>query len=222
MHSRTRLKESKRHLNVKRQNNRGRQTKLNQIGKLPVELLSYVFRHSVDDEMSPWVLAKVCTRWMRIAIVTPHLWRYICITPGGDPKRVSWVIAGKMHFSRGNLQLCCNMAQLRAALQRSGVVPLEIHVECSSINASADHKAAIVRRISLIFSVLISSSISERIEGLHLKPWTGQNWTPPPIHTLEPSLASPVYTFHAIFHAHSHHGSVYFLHPSILRRPDYK
>jgi F-box-like len=130
------------------------------IHKLPIELLSYIFCSYVDCGMSPWRLAKVCKRWMRTALGTPHLWRYICvispITHG--TRHETWVVDGLKRVSMGRMQVCSTVVQLRAALRRSGAVPLEVHIE--DLTHEGDD-------LSLV-QIILGGPISKRIETLNL------------------------------------------------------
>lgn len=66
--------------------------------RLPPELLALIFvhyinyvfvdvppgRNSLDRSWSPWTLCQVCSRWRKIALAEPRLWKRIRVLPG-DP-----------------------------------------------------------------------------------------------------------------------------------------
>jgi hypothetical protein len=133
------------------------------IHKLPTELLSYVFRFSVECDIPPWALAKVCKCWMRTALATPRLWRHIRATPKIEraPQRETWVIDGEKRISWGRMQICSTVVQLHAALHRSGAVPLEIEVDFN--NTKSD---ALFSSFLPLLRIILSNPISERIEVL--------------------------------------------------------
>jgi hypothetical protein len=134
------------------------------IRKLPFELLGYIFRSYVDCNMSPWRLVKVCRSWMRTALATPHLWRYICVRPpiGYGSQHETWIVDGEKRISIARMQICSTVVQLRAALGRSGAVPLEIHVEPQG--HQGDNLS--------IMRIILGDSVSKRIEALNLTKMT--------------------------------------------------
>jgi hypothetical protein len=133
------------------------------IHKLPTELISYIFRFSVECDMSPWALVKVCKSWMRTALATPRLWRHICATQKMEyaPQRETWVIDGEKRISQGRMQICSTVIQLHAALHRSGAVPLEINVDFTNTIGGASPSSFLP-----LFRITIGNPISERIEVL--------------------------------------------------------
>jgi hypothetical protein len=130
------------------------------IRKLPIELLGYIFCSYVDCGMSPWKLVKVCRSWMRTALATPHLWRYICVRSLSiySTQHETWVVDGERQISMGRMQVCSTVVQLRAALRRSGAVPLEIRVEALTHEGND---------LSLV-RIILGDPVSKRIETLNL------------------------------------------------------
>jgi len=148
-------------------------TAVGSIRKLPVELLSYIFRYYVDSYMSPWRLAKVCKDWMRTALATPHLWRYILIKPVAPFGSETWIVDGERHISSGNMQICRTTTQLDKALLRSGAVPL--HIKVDSVNTGGSVVTSMntrgnLARGSIFPSVLaiLEDPVSRRIEYLNI------------------------------------------------------
>jgi F-box-like len=112
-------------------------------GKIPAEILSYIFEECVEGDLegeggqglgtSPWLLALVCRFWCRTALGTPWLWRKILVT---DYSQFYWMLKRNRPLpvaqrsvrvrSHSALQVCLNRAEVVRALQRSGAAPLEI------------------------------------------------------------------------------------------------
>ena len=156
-------------------------TQVGPIRKLPIELLSYIFRYYVDSDMSPWRLAKVCKDWMRTALATPYLWRYILIKPVPPLSSQEWIVDGKKRISHGNMQLCRTITQLRKALLRSGAVPLHIKVDCMNTRGGMvdpiNVEGSLVSDSNLpLFLALLKDPLSQRIEYLNIT----YLLTPPP------------------------------------------
>lgn len=120
-------------------NDRNRQS----LYKLPAEILGYIFERCIEADprtskvghlgTSPWILARVCRAWYRIALGTPTLWCKILVT---DCTKCYWDMqtagfipsherTGSVR-SHSSIQICVNTIEIRKALQRSGAAPLEI------------------------------------------------------------------------------------------------
>lgn len=133
------------------------------IRKLPVELLSHIFHSYIGHNMSPWRLVKVCRSWMQTALATPQLWRHIRVRSAlmhATPHE-KWVVNGEQRISMGRMQVCSTVVQLRAALRRSGAVPLEINVDLPNNGIVTPSDLSLMR-------IILAGPVSERIEILDL------------------------------------------------------
>jgi hypothetical protein len=133
------------------------------IRMLPVEMLSKIFRYHVEADLSPWTLVKVSKTWMDTAMTTPQLWCRLLVVPSARTvqKRVAYVVNGKNHYSVGSMQLCEDISQLQAALDRSGaVLPLTIKVDSGTLVEDS--------LFSSTFLHILSSPLSDRIHDLNI------------------------------------------------------
>jgi hypothetical protein len=133
------------------------------VNRLPAEMLSEIFRYYVESNMCPWTLVKVCKRWQETALRTPHLWGNIVFT--NDDALINnadcWIVDGRRQFSRDNQQLCLNLSQVKAALTRSGVLPLEVaiqHFDDQLPNSD----------IESVIALLVKDPTSRRIRSLEI------------------------------------------------------
>jgi len=136
------------------------------IRKLPGELLSTIFQYHVEDDLSPWILAKVCKTWMQMAMRTPQLWCHLSILEdkieSSNSKIQSYVVNGRKELSIGRKQICSNHFQLQAALDRSGAaLPLSVKIT-EYANWSPNGM------VLSIFLRFISYPLSERLGNLHI------------------------------------------------------
>ncbi|KAG6890594.1 hypothetical protein C0995_006570 [Termitomyces sp. Mi166 len=69
----------------------------NQFEKLPVELLSEVFRYTVSDDPAALIrVLRVCTYWRNVAWITPPLWEILILTPKFPVRKLSlWLKQSK-------------------------------------------------------------------------------------------------------------------------------
>jgi hypothetical protein len=156
---------AKRRIQKLREEIYGERTVPGPIHKLPGEMLSTVFRYHVEDNSSPWILAKVCKTWMHTALRTPQLWCHLLISDDNSQARrygtlESYVINGRKEPAIGRMQICSNMSQLQAALERSGaVLPLSLTIS----NYSNWRPSGVVVPIFIRF---INYPLSERLGNL--------------------------------------------------------
>jgi F-box-like len=159
----------------------GEETIVGPIQTLPTELLSEIFRYYVDSNGSPWHLVKVSRTWKQIAMMTPHLWYHIMVIDDTRPAYPYLVVDGTIQYCPGNIQVCDDSTQLLASIQRSGMLPLNIIINC---------KGGSTVFLSLLRTLF--ESTSERIR--HLKIGCASFSSPledgPPVPTQLPLLAS--------------------------------
>jgi hypothetical protein len=130
---------------------------------LPAEMLSKIFRYHVEDDLSPWTLVKVSKTWMDTAMATPHLWCRLLVVSKtlAVQLRVAYVVDGKKYYSVGSMQVCDHLAQLQAALDRSGaVLPLTIKVDQGTWVEDSVFPFLILQ--------ILSSPLSKRVHDLDL------------------------------------------------------
>ncbi|KAG8799783.1 hypothetical protein FRC17_007045 [Serendipita sp. 399] len=86
------------------------------VARLPVEILARIFEAYVEMEETAWKLVFVNSRWRKIVLSTPNLWKYILITNDEHLGHCqTWNVGGDIGEvrSREHYTVCMNNAQLQ-------------------------------------------------------------------------------------------------------------
>lgn len=137
---------------------------LSKLRIMPNEMLSAVFTAYIESDLdaSPWILASVNRAWRAAALTTPSLWRKITLVGNG------WQSACVSRTLRGS-ELCCTGEQLKRALKRAGVGPLEVTILLENAPKTQQRARTIANQIEILLAILREEGFMQRISTLRFE-----------------------------------------------------